>query len=243
MTGAARRGHLELYLEPFKHTVAVMQTTEALTRVAPSAPRTWPPTGSSTPRCGSPRASPRWRAQPGRGGRGRASRVSGWAAPAPASRHVPLLTAMRTTARSLKIAELAVRYRDLGVVGFDIAGREAGCRRACTWTRSSTCSGRTSTSRSTRARRSACRRSGRPCSSAGRSGSGMGSGWSMTSRADPDGTACPRPARLLRPGPPDRAGDVPDLQRPDRRGRLHRRHPIGLLRDLASASPSTPITG
>ncbi len=26
MTGAARRGHLELYLEPFRHTVAVMQT-------------------------------------------------------------------------------------------------------------------------------------------------------------------------------------------------------------------------
>ena len=37
-----------------------------------------------------------------------------------------LLTAMRTTARSLEIAELAVRYRDLGVVGFDIAGAEAG---------------------------------------------------------------------------------------------------------------------
>ena len=34
MTGAARRGHLELYLEPFRHTVAVMQTPEALTRVA-----------------------------------------------------------------------------------------------------------------------------------------------------------------------------------------------------------------
>ena len=33
---------------------------------------------------------------------------------------------MRTAARSLDIAELAVRYRDLGVVGFDIAGAEAG---------------------------------------------------------------------------------------------------------------------
>jgi adenosine deaminase len=37
-----------------------------------------------------------------------------------------LLTAMRTAARSLEIAELAVRYRDRGVVGFDIAGAEAG---------------------------------------------------------------------------------------------------------------------
>jgi adenosine deaminase len=33
---------------------------------------------------------------------------------------------MRTAARSLEIAELAVRHRDEGVVGFDIAGAEAG---------------------------------------------------------------------------------------------------------------------
>src|SRR5256714_363030 len=37
-----------------------------------------------------------------------------------------LLTAMRHAARSMEIAELAVRFRDLGVVGFDIAGAEAG---------------------------------------------------------------------------------------------------------------------
>ena len=37
-----------------------------------------------------------------------------------------LLTAMRHQARSQEIAELAVRYRDRGVVGFDIAGAEAG---------------------------------------------------------------------------------------------------------------------
>ena len=37
-----------------------------------------------------------------------------------------LLTAMRSAARSREIAELAVRYRDEGVAGFDIAGREAG---------------------------------------------------------------------------------------------------------------------
>ena len=37
-----------------------------------------------------------------------------------------LLTAMRTAARSQEIAELAVRHRDNGVVGFDIAGEEAG---------------------------------------------------------------------------------------------------------------------
>jgi len=37
-----------------------------------------------------------------------------------------LVTAMRTAARSAEIAELAVRFRDEGVVGFDIAGAEAG---------------------------------------------------------------------------------------------------------------------
>jgi adenosine deaminase len=37
-----------------------------------------------------------------------------------------LLTAMRHQARSREIAELAVAWRDAGVVGFDIAGAEAG---------------------------------------------------------------------------------------------------------------------
>ena len=37
-----------------------------------------------------------------------------------------LITAMRHAARSREIAELAERFRDQGVVGFDIAGAEAG---------------------------------------------------------------------------------------------------------------------
>jgi adenosine deaminase len=37
-----------------------------------------------------------------------------------------IITAMRQAARSVEIAELAVRHRDAGVVGFDIAGPEAG---------------------------------------------------------------------------------------------------------------------
>ncbi|MFT6392043.1 MAG: adenosine deaminase, partial [Ilumatobacter sp.] len=37
-----------------------------------------------------------------------------------------ILDAMRQAARSYEIAELAIRYRDVGVVGFDIAGPEAG---------------------------------------------------------------------------------------------------------------------
>ncbi len=37
-----------------------------------------------------------------------------------------LVTAMRHLDRSQEIAELALRHRDHGVVGFDIAGPEAG---------------------------------------------------------------------------------------------------------------------
>src|SRR4029077_13667431 len=37
-----------------------------------------------------------------------------------------IVTAMRHAAHSTEIAELAVRHRDAGVVGFDIAGSEAG---------------------------------------------------------------------------------------------------------------------
>ena len=44
-----------------------------------------------------------------------------------------LVTAMRHLDRGPEIAELAVRHRDRGVVGFDIAGPEAGLpgRRGC----------------------------------------------------------------------------------------------------------------
>jgi adenosine deaminase len=37
-----------------------------------------------------------------------------------------IVTAMRQFARSVEIAELAIRHRDAGVVGFDVAGPEAG---------------------------------------------------------------------------------------------------------------------
>jgi adenosine deaminase len=126
MTGAARRGHLELYLEPFRHTVAVMQTPEALTRVAAECAEDLAADGVVYAEV---RFAPELHLDRGlrldqvveavlegfrRGSQGRGIVVRA------------LLTAMRTAARSLEIAELAVRYRDLGVVGFDIAGAEAG---------------------------------------------------------------------------------------------------------------------
>ena len=126
MTGAARRGHLELYLEPFRHTVAVMQTPEALTRVAAECAEDLAADGVVYAEV---RFAPELHLARGlrldqvveavlegfrQGGEGNGIVVRA------------LLTAMRTTARSLEIAELAVRYRDLGVTGFDIAGAEAG---------------------------------------------------------------------------------------------------------------------
>jgi adenosine deaminase len=39
-----------------------------------------------------------------------------------------IVTAMRQAARSVEVAECAIRWRDAGVVGFDIAGPEAGYR-------------------------------------------------------------------------------------------------------------------
>jgi adenosine deaminase len=55
-----------------------------------------------------------------------------------------ICSAMRTAARSLEIAEVAVRHRDEGVVGFDIAGAGGATHPPATSTRSSTSSARTS---------------------------------------------------------------------------------------------------
>jgi adenosine deaminase len=128
---AADSGSLERYLTTFAHTVAVMQTAESLHRVAREcaldlaadgvvyaevrfAPEQHLERGLSLPqvveavldgfRAGSAEAA----------GAGSPIRVG------------TLLTAMRHAARSMEIAELSVRYRDAGVVGFDIAGAEAG---------------------------------------------------------------------------------------------------------------------
>jgi adenosine deaminase len=122
----ANRNDLVLYLETFAHTVAVMQTREALTRVAAEcaedlaadgivyaeirfAPELHQEQGLSLDQV--LRAVLDGFAQ-GSAGRGIAVRA--------------LCSAMRQRASSVEIAQLAVRFRDQGVVGFDIAGPEAG---------------------------------------------------------------------------------------------------------------------
>lgn len=128
---AADSGSLERYLETFGHTVAVMQTRESLVRVAAEcaedlaadgvvyaevrfAPEQHTERGLELPQVVEAVLEGFVEGQRRATAAGRRIRVG------------TLLTAMRHAARSQEIAELAVRYRDAGVVGFDIAGAEAG---------------------------------------------------------------------------------------------------------------------
>ncbi|MEV6561982.1 adenosine deaminase [Nocardia sp. NPDC051756] len=128
---AADSGSLELYLETFAHTVAVMQTPEGLRRVARECAEDLSLDGVVYAEV---RFAPEQHLERGltldevvehtlEGFR------EGEAAAAAAGRPIVvtcLLTAMRHAARSREIAELTVRFRDRGVGGFDIAGAEAG---------------------------------------------------------------------------------------------------------------------
>ena len=123
---AADSGSLERYLETFSHTVGVMQSTEALTRVAYECAEDLANDGIVYAEV---RYAPE---QHLRGGLSLEQVVEavldGFARGREdfGIRVGTLVTAMRHQARSMEIAELAVRYRDAGVVGFDIAGAEAG---------------------------------------------------------------------------------------------------------------------
>ncbi|MGH3342822.1 MAG: adenosine deaminase [Carbonactinosporaceae bacterium] len=128
---SADSGSLERYLETFVHTVGVMQTREALARVAAECAEDLAADGVVYAEV---RYAPEQHIERGLTLEQVVEAVldgfrQGQARAAGAGRRIRvgvLLTAMRHAARSMEIAELAVRYRDLGVVGFDIAGAEAG---------------------------------------------------------------------------------------------------------------------
>ncbi|MCV7193281.1 adenosine deaminase [Mycolicibacterium brumae] len=128
---AAHSGSLERYLEPFAHTVAVMQTPEALHRVAFEAVEDL---AADSVVYAEVRFAPELHLERGLSLEQVVEAVlAGFAdgQRAAASAGTPivvrcLVTAMRHAARSLDIAELAIAYRDRGVCGFDIAGAEAG---------------------------------------------------------------------------------------------------------------------
>jgi adenosine deaminase len=128
---SANSGSLPRYLETFDHTLAVMQTEEGLFRVASECAQDL---GADGVVYAESRYAPEQHLGRGlsleavveavnagfRDGEAR-SAVAGHPI-----RVTSLLTAMRHAAKSAEIAELAVRYRDRGVAGFDIAGAEAG---------------------------------------------------------------------------------------------------------------------
>lgn len=122
----ADRKSLELYLEGFRHTVGVMQTKDALMRIAAECAEDL---AADNVVYAEVRTAPELHTEGGltlgevvqailqgfrMGGAGRGITIGF------------LVTAMRQGDRSLEIAELAVAHRDEGVVGFDIAGPEAG---------------------------------------------------------------------------------------------------------------------
>ena len=129
--GSADSGSLERYLQTFDQTLAVMQTVDGLHRVASECVQDLAADGVVYAEV---RYAPEQHLERGLSldavvDAVNAGFVDGCAEAAALGRPIRvgvLLTAMRHAARSQEIAELAVRYRDAGVVGFDIAGAEAG---------------------------------------------------------------------------------------------------------------------
>ena len=128
---AASSGSLERYLETFAHTVAVTQTPDALHRVARECALDL---AADNVVYAEVRFAPELHTERGLGLAeiveavlaGFADGTREAAAAGHGIRVRTLLTAMRTAGRSPEIARLVVAYRDRGVAGFDIAGREAG---------------------------------------------------------------------------------------------------------------------
>jgi adenosine deaminase len=124
-TGASRQD-LVLYLDTFVHTVAVMQTKDALIRVAAECAEDLAADGVVYAEV---RFAPELHLEAGLTLDEVVEAVlEGFRLGSAGTRLTmgALVTAMRHAAHSREIAELAVRHRDAGVVGFDIAGSEAG---------------------------------------------------------------------------------------------------------------------
>lgn len=127
----ANSGSLEKYLSTFDVTIAVMQTHDALVRVAREFVEDLVADGVVW---GEIRWAPEQHLREGLTLDGAVEAVQqGLDEAVEAARGAgtsirvgQLVSAMRHADRGLEIAELALRHRDAGVVGFDIAGAEAG---------------------------------------------------------------------------------------------------------------------
>ncbi|MBA2573988.1 MAG: adenosine deaminase [Nocardioidaceae bacterium] len=128
---SANSGSLVRYLETFDHTVAVMQTADQLRRVARETVEDLVADGVVYAES---RYAPEQHLTAGLSldevvEAVQAGLDEGIAAAAAGGRRIvigQLITALRHAANSREIADLAVRHRDKGVSGFDIAGAEAG---------------------------------------------------------------------------------------------------------------------
>ena len=129
----ADRKSLELYLETFAHTVGVMQERDAIIRVAAECAEDLAADGVVYAEV---RMAPELCTERGltldevqeailEGYRQGEARAAAAGHPIVVR---SIVTAMRQAARSVEVAGVAVRWRDAGVVGFDIAGPEAGYR-------------------------------------------------------------------------------------------------------------------
>jgi len=122
----ANRRDLSLYLETFQHTVGVMQTPDACYRVAAECAEDLAADGVVYAEI---RYAPSLMTEKGSSiDEVIEATTAGFIEGSKNSNLTigTLITAMRTADDSTEIAEAAVRHRDRGVVGFDIAGREAG---------------------------------------------------------------------------------------------------------------------
>ena len=122
----AKRNDLVLYLETFAHTVGVMQHRDAIERVAAECAEDLAADGVVYAEV---RFAPELHIEAGLTTAEVLDAVLAGFARGSAGTDLTIYTicsAMRTAALSRDIAELAVRNRDRGVVGFDIAGAEAG---------------------------------------------------------------------------------------------------------------------
>ncbi|MFK8023283.1 MAG: adenosine deaminase [Ilumatobacter sp.] len=122
----AKRNDLVLYLETFAHTVGVMQDKDAIERVAHECAVDLAADGVVYAEV---RMAPELCTEKGLTlDEVMEAILAGFRSGAEGTDLTiyAICSAMRQAARSREIAELAVRFRDQGVVGFDIAGPEAG---------------------------------------------------------------------------------------------------------------------
>jgi adenosine deaminase len=126
-TGPAAAGRsLERYLDAFTHTIAVMQTPESIERIAAEEVEDLAADGIVYAEV---RFAPEQHLSAGLTLDEVVEAAAAGVRRASAGRPIVvglLLCAMRQAARSVEIAELAVRHRDAGVAGFDVAGPEKG---------------------------------------------------------------------------------------------------------------------